>query len=53
MKKFVVTGSIVAAMGDPAIVKGTAYRSERRLCLLRSDFGLDSEMYFHLQIGIQ
>ena len=32
VKKFVVTSSIVTAMGDPA-VKGMAYRSERRLFL--------------------
>ena len=48
MKKFVVTSSIVTVMSDPA-VKGTAYRSDRRLFLLRSD----SVTYFTLQIGIQ
>jgi nucleoside-diphosphate-sugar epimerase len=36
VKKFVVTSSIITVRGDPA-VKGTAYRSERRLFLLRSD----------------
>ena len=50
VKKFVVTSSMVTAMGDPAI-KGTAYRSERRLFLLRSDLG--SVSYFPLQIGTQ
>ena len=50
MKKFVVTSSIVTVMSDPA-VKGTAYRSDRRLFLLRSDLG--SVTYFTLQIGIQ
>ena len=50
VKKFVVTSSIVNVRGDPT-VKGTAYRSERRLFLLRSDLG--SVTYFPLQIGIQ
>ena len=50
VRKFVVTSSIVTAMNDPA-VKGTAYRSHRRLFLLRSDLVLVT--YFTLQIGIQ
>ena len=51
VKKFVVTSSMITMSGDPT-VKGTAYGSERRLFLLRSDLG--SATYFILpQIGIQ
>ena len=49
--KFVVTGSMIAVRGDPA-VKGTAYRSERK-SFLRSERGIGIETYFSLQIGIQ
>ena len=45
VKKFVVTSSTVTMMGDDA-VKGTAYRSERRLFLLRSDLGSESNYVF-------
>ena len=47
VKKFVVTSSIITMTGDPT-VKGTAYRSERRLFLLRSD--LRSFMFFFFRL---
>ena len=50
VKKFVVTSSLITVRGDP-IVKGTAYRSERKLFLFRSKLG--SVTSFPLQIGIQ
>ena len=44
VKKFVVTSSIVTMMYDPAL-KGTAYRSERRLFILRSAFGVNTNVF--------
>ena len=44
VKKFVVTSSIITMTGDPT-VKGTAYRSERRPFLLRSDLGSDTYFF--------